>query len=74
MIMGFAIGAAFISSTQLGVVDVAPEDAGIGSGIVNMSQQLGAAAGVALLGTIAASRTSALQHHGVPFVEAVCRG
>lgn len=41
------------------------EDAGIASGVVDVSLRIGSAIGVALLGTIAAGRTSALQHHGV---------
>ncbi len=73
-ILGIAMGLAFISTTQLGLVDVPHADAGIASGIMTMSQQLGAAAGVALLGTIAASRAGALEHSGVAIADAMCAG
>lgn len=42
---------------------VAPEENGLASGIVNSSQQLGAALGIAVLSTVAASRTSGLIAH-----------
>ena len=73
-LMGFGMGTAFISSTQLGLADVARGDAGIASGVLNMSQQIGAATGVALLGTIAATRATALEHRGVAMADALCSG
>jgi hypothetical protein len=45
--------------------NVAPEDAGIASVLINVSLQIGSAIGVAVLGTIPAARTHALQHDGI---------
>jgi hypothetical protein len=42
----------------LGVSAAAEADAGVASGLFNTSQQVGAAVGVALLSTVAATRTS----------------
>ncbi len=43
--------------TALAMSDVAPEDAGLASGIFNTTQQVGGALGLAVLATLAASRT-----------------
>ena len=41
-----------MSLTSASLADVAPEDAGAASGLVNVSQQLGAALGLAVLVTV----------------------
>jgi hypothetical protein len=46
------------------LASVPSKDAGIGSGIVNVSQQVSAALSVAVLGTVSASRTSTLLAQG----------
>ncbi len=71
---GIGIGAAFISSTQLALVDVAPGEAGIASGFLNTVQQFGSATGVALLGTIAATHADALSHSGASLDAALTSG
>ncbi|QFZ24151.1 MFS transporter [Saccharothrix syringae] len=43
--------------TSLGMSDAAPDDAGLVSGLFNTTQQVGMAAGVAVLSTLAAART-----------------
>jgi hypothetical protein len=50
---------------SIAMADVPAADAGLGSGIVNVSQQVAGALGLAVLGTIATNRTHALQatHH-----------
>ena len=58
--IGFGIGTAFMPLLTLAMADVAPEDAGLGSGITNLSQQIGGALGLAVLSTIAANHTKAL--------------
>jgi hypothetical protein len=49
------------------MADVPAADAGLGSGITNISQQLSGALGLAVLSTVATNHTKALQaaHHGV---------
>jgi EmrB/QacA subfamily drug resistance transporter len=63
--IGLGIGTAFMPLLTLAMADVPAEDAGLGSGITNASQQIGGAFGVALLSTIAANHTKALaDDHG----------
>ena len=51
----------------LATADVPAADAGLGSGITNVSQQLSGALGLALLGTVATNHSKGLlaAHHGV---------
>jgi MFS family permease len=55
----FAIGngMAFVPLTNAALVGVPPQDAGAASGLVNVTQQLGGALGVAVLVTVAGSAT-----------------
>jgi EmrB/QacA subfamily drug resistance transporter len=52
------------SLTGLGMSSARPEDAGIASGLFNTVQQVGMALGVAVLTTLAASRTGVLRADG----------
>jgi EmrB/QacA subfamily drug resistance transporter len=63
--IGLGIGTAFMPLLTLAMADVPAEDAGLGSGITNLSQQIGGALGLAVLSTIAANHTKALSDdHG----------
>ncbi len=53
---------------------VQDEQAGIASGILNASQQLGVAIGIAIASSIAAGRTKALLHAGTPTPVALTGG
>jgi MFS family permease len=57
--IGLGIGSAFMPLLQIAMADVPAADAGLGSGIVNVSQQVAGALGLAVLGTIATDRTQA---------------
>jgi EmrB/QacA subfamily drug resistance transporter len=57
--IGLGIGNAFMPLLQIAMADVPAADAGLGSGIVNVSQQVAGALGLAVLGTIATNRTAA---------------
>jgi predicted MFS family arabinose efflux permease len=59
VLMGAGAGVSFVSLTSASLADVAPKDAGAASGLINVSQQLGAAVGLAVLVTIFDSAT----HH-----------
>jgi EmrB/QacA subfamily drug resistance transporter len=63
--IGVGIGSAFMPLLTVAMANVPAEDAGLGSGIVNVSQQISGALGLAVLGTIATNRTRALElsHH-----------
>jgi MFS family permease len=65
--IGLGIGSAFMPLLTIAMADVPAPDAGLGSGIVNLSQQVGGALGIAVLGTIATTRSKALeaQHHAL---------
>jgi predicted MFS family arabinose efflux permease len=72
LIGGF--GLAFPAIITLAMSAASPEDAGVASGLVNTTQQVGAALGVAVLSTLAASRTSHLLASGRPAAEALTGG
>ncbi len=63
--IGLGIGLAFLPLLQIAMADVPAADAGLGSGIVNVSQQLSGALGLAVLDTIATNHSRALlaSHH-----------
>jgi EmrB/QacA subfamily drug resistance transporter len=65
--IGLGIGNAFMPLLQIAMADVPARDAGLGSGITNVSQQVGGALGLAVLGTIATNHSKTLlgQHHSV---------
>ena len=65
--IGLGIGNAFMPLLQIAMADVPPQDAGLGSGITNVSQQVAGALGLAVLGTIATNHSKDLlaQHHTV---------
>jgi EmrB/QacA subfamily drug resistance transporter len=64
--IGLGIGNAFMPLLTLAMADVPAADAGLGSGITNVSQQISGALGLAVLSTIAANHTKGLlaDHHG----------
>ena len=64
-LIGLGIGSAFMPLLTIAMSDVPPADAGLGSGITNVSQQVAGALGLALLSTIATNHTKGLlaTHH-----------
>jgi MFS family permease len=60
LLMGFGAGVAIPALMGLAMADVAPSDAGVASGLINTTQQVGAAIGTAVLAAVAAARTSSL--------------
>jgi EmrB/QacA subfamily drug resistance transporter len=58
--IGLGIGNAFVPLLSMAMQDVPAADAGLGSGITNLSQQVSGALGVAVLGTVATSHTHSL--------------
>jgi MFS family permease len=63
--IGLGIGAAFMPLLTIAMADVPAHEAGLGSGITNVSQQVAGALGLAALGTVATNRTRGLlaEHH-----------
>ena len=64
LIVSTGMGLTFVPCTLLATTNVEPRDAGLASGILNTSQQVGGALGLAILSTLATSRTSHLLGHG----------
>ncbi len=62
--VGLGMGTSFMPLLTVAMADVPPADAGLGSGIINVSMQLAAALGLAVLGTIATDHTRALVRAG----------
>ena len=58
--IGLGIGMAFMPLLTLAMADVPAADAGLGSGITNVSQQISGALGLAVLSTVAANHTNGL--------------
>ena len=72
--MGLGIGNTFTPLMTIAMADVPHQDAGLASGIVNVSQQVAGALGLAILATVATSHTSSLAHHGTPALSALIGG
>ena len=64
LLLGAGAGLSFMPLLQIGMSEVPSEDAGLGSGVVNVSQQMAGAIGLAFLSTIAANRTKSLLASG----------
>jgi EmrB/QacA subfamily drug resistance transporter len=64
--IGLGLGTAFMPLLTLAMEEVPAADAGLGSGITNVSQQISGAFGLAALSTVAANHTKGLvtSHHG----------
>jgi EmrB/QacA subfamily drug resistance transporter len=58
LILGVAIPFAFVPITIAALAGTRPHEAGLASGLINTSQQIGGAVGIALLSTIAVSTTT----------------
>ena len=57
LIIGLAIPFAFVPITIAALAGTKPEEAGLASGLINTSQQIGGAVGIAILSTIAVTTT-----------------
>ncbi len=60
VLAAFGLGFAFVPMTIAAVSGVSPDDSGLASGLINTSQQIGGALGLAVLATIANTRTQDL--------------
>jgi len=72
--IGLGAGSSFMPLLTIAVSEVPASEAGLASGIVNVSQQVCGAIGLALLGTLATSRTQSLAASGHSPVSAVIGG
>ncbi|WP_238439464.1 MFS transporter [Microbacterium sp. JZ31] len=74
LLIGVGMGGAFVTATQLSVHGVEGGEAGLAGGLVNTSQQVGGALGLAVLAAVATTRTEALTASGVAEADALTGG
>jgi predicted MFS family arabinose efflux permease len=74
LLAAFGLGLAFVSMTVSAVAGVEPHEAGLASGLINTSQQVGGALGLAILATIANSRTGDVVAGGASQAVALTEG
>jgi MFS family permease len=72
--LGLGAGASFLPLLTIGMADAPARDAGLASGIINVSVQLFGAIGLATLGTIATDHTKALAAAGHALPSALTGG
>ena len=74
LLLGIGAGVCFPALMTLAMSATAPADAGLASGLVNTSAQVGGALGLAVLATLSASRTSHLHASGQSTAAALTGG
>ncbi len=74
LLLGLGAGASFLPLLTIGMADAPPRDAGLASGIINVSVQLFGAIGLATLGTIATDHAKALATQGQTLQSALTGG
>jgi EmrB/QacA subfamily drug resistance transporter len=74
VLIGAGAGLSFPSLMSLAMGGVAPEEAGLASGLVNTSLQVGGALGLAVLATLATNRTTDLLGNGDSTAQALTSG
>ncbi len=74
LLLGVGAGLVFPSLMTLAMSAATPEDAGLASGLVNTTQQVGGALGLAVLATLATTRTNSVSAHGASTAVALTDG
>ncbi|HEY2181364.1 MAG TPA: MFS transporter [Solirubrobacteraceae bacterium] len=64
ILAAIGLGLSFVPVTIAAVTGTRPQEAGLASGLVNTAQQVGGALGLAILATVANSRTNSVLHAG----------
>ena len=64
LLAAIGLGLSFVTVTIAAVTGTRPHEAGLASGLVNTAQQVGGALGLAILATVANSRTKDVLHAG----------
>ncbi len=73
-LLGIGAGVAFPSLMAVAMSGATPQDAGLASGLVNTTAQVGGALGLAVLATLSDSRSRTLSHHGATQAAALTGG
>ena len=73
-LLGLGGGLSFPALTIIAMADARPSDAGLASGLLNTTGQVGGALGLAVLATLAGARTLSLLHDGAGIAAALAGG
>jgi EmrB/QacA subfamily drug resistance transporter len=73
-LMGLGGGLSFPALTIIAMADVQMNDSGLASGLLNTTGQVGGALGLAVLATVAGSRTVDMMHSGASLTAALAGG
>ncbi|HET7507001.1 MAG TPA: DHA2 family efflux MFS transporter permease subunit [Solirubrobacterales bacterium] len=74
LLIGIGVGTSFPAIMTLAMSGATPEDAGLASGLVNTSMQVGGSIGLAVLATLSTERTNALLDDGEGQLQALTSG
>jgi EmrB/QacA subfamily drug resistance transporter len=74
LLVAVGLGFSFVPISIAALAGVRPAEAGLASGLINTSQQIGGALGIAALSTIAVSHTSHALSHGATQASALVTG
>ena len=74
LMVGVGIAFAYVPVSIAALAGVAEREAGLASGLINTSQQIGGAVGVAVASTVFTSRFNTLVHDGNPIPTALTHG
>ena len=74
VLLGFGAGTAFPPLVTIAMSGASPSDAGLASGLVNTTAQVGGALGLAVLATLSSDRTESLLGDGVANATALVEG
>jgi MFS family permease len=74
VLIGVGVGTSFPALMTLAMSGAAREDAGLTSGLVNTTAQVGGALGLAVLATLSATHSKDLMHAGEPVAAALTGG
>ena len=74
LLLGIGAGIAFPALMNVAMTGATPEDAGLASGLVNTTAQVGGALGLAVLATLSESRSRTLKHAGESTLSALTGG
>jgi MFS family permease len=74
LLIGVGLGFSFVPISIAALAGIEPTEAGLASGLINTSQQIGGALGIAALSTIAASRTTHALAGGSTHADALVAG
>ncbi|HEX6781134.1 MAG TPA: DHA2 family efflux MFS transporter permease subunit [Solirubrobacterales bacterium] len=74
LLIGIGVGTSFPAIMTLAMSGATPEDAGLASGLVNTSMQVGGSIGLAVLATLSTERTNSLLADGEGHLQALNSG